>query len=185
MFLIFICLDESSLPYLPSHFQNPGTSSSVFRYSFLLFHPIYNSSVETKCFSIKGSNIMGSTSWWASTLPTGSTMKYVAKFQPMAFVPVTCFRYLYTMCASGPFTSIFSIIRNCTPFEAANCLISSAVPGSCLPNWLQGCTYRDNNKKFKNNKQIDTPVRRKSLFASRIGNGKKKKTHFQFITCFL
>src|SRR5689334_7754588 len=39
----------------------------------------------------------------------------------------------------GPFTSIFSNIGKVTPYEVEqNSAISSAVPGSCPPNWLHG-----------------------------------------------
>src|SRR5262245_47119275 len=45
----------------------------------------------------------------------------------------------YSACLSSPFTSIFSESGNCTPYVVLqNVLISSAVPGSCAPNWLQG-----------------------------------------------
>src|SRR5499425_1809107 len=42
-------------------------------------------------------------------------------------------------CRPGPFTSIFSNIGKVTPYEVEqNSAISSAVPGSCPPNWLHG-----------------------------------------------
>src|SRR6266566_547734 len=42
-------------------------------------------------------------------------------------------------CRPGPFTSIFSNMGKVTPYDVEqNSAISSAVPGSCPPNWLHG-----------------------------------------------
>src|SRR6516162_2712609 len=42
-------------------------------------------------------------------------------------------------CRPGPFTSIFSNIGKVTPYDVEQySAISSAVPGSCPPNWLHG-----------------------------------------------
>merc|ERR1711937_713232 len=65
-----------------------------------------------------------------------------------SFVGLTTLIYLYNLfnlsilksgIAPAPFTSIFENIGNVTLYLLwANALISASVPGSCLPNWLQG-----------------------------------------------
>ena len=49
------------------------------------------------------------------------------------------FRNWYSGCACGPFTSILAKMGKVTPYSLPqNALISSALPGSCPPNWLHG-----------------------------------------------
>lgn len=114
---------------------------------------IHQSSVYCKLWifsrSCRGETLDGNLS---TSLPCLSTKNF-SKFHLMS--PEFPFKNWNMGCAFGPFTSTLSILQKVRSgnvtymmnegwlsrlYLLINCLISSFVPGSCLPNWLHGKT---------------------------------------------
>merc|ERR1719318_1802523 len=69
----------------------------------------------------------------------GSTNLVKFHLMPEPRRPPSCsFNHVHTGAAFFPFTSTFANMSNVAPCDAANALISDALPGSWAPNWLHG-----------------------------------------------
>lgn len=103
-----------------------------------LYNSVLVSKYFSRFFSISLGEVLGE--WRSTGFPFLSTMNLV-KFHLMASIrvpPCSFFKYLNNGCASFPLTSILSNKSKFTLRSFTKHWISSALPGSWWPNWLQG-----------------------------------------------